>query len=101
MIKKSPSVSRIVISILLLTPRVYCAELSSIRELRLEPVDEQRERAVPIKVYHGQIDSPQPVILFSHGLGGSRENNKFLGHPWAAAGFVAVFIQHTGSDDEV
>jgi dienelactone hydrolase len=73
----------------------------SVRELRFEPVDKKRERVVPVKVYISDSDSPQPVILFSHGLGGSRENSAFLGRAWAAAGYVAVFMQHAGSDSEV
>lgn len=72
-----------------------------IRELRFEPLDKDRARKVPVKVYAGQSTSPQPVLLFSHGLGGSRENNGYLGRYWAAAGYVAVFMQHAGSDNEV
>ncbi|MDP2370946.1 alpha/beta hydrolase family protein [Rhodoferax sp.] len=45
--------------------------------------------------------SSAPVLLFSHGLGGSREGSGFLGVHWAARGYVAVFLQHQGSDDAV
>jgi predicted dienelactone hydrolase len=41
------------------------------------------------------------VVLFSHGLGGSRENNTYLGKHWAARGYVVVFLQHPGSDESV
>src|SRR5260221_1600868 len=44
---------------------------------------------------------PAPVVLFSHGLGGSRAGSTFLGKHWAARGYVAVFLQHPGSDDSV
>ena len=44
---------------------------------------------------------PEPVVLFSHGLGGSRAGSVFLGEHWAARGYVAVFLQHPGSDDSV
>jgi predicted dienelactone hydrolase len=44
---------------------------------------------------------PQPVILFSHGLGGSKENSAYLGNFWAAAGYIAVFMQHKGSDIDI
>jgi predicted dienelactone hydrolase len=40
-------------------------------------------------------------VLFSHGLGGSREGDAFLGEHWAARGYVAVFVQHPGSDRAV
>ncbi len=45
--------------------------------------------------------SPAPVVLFSHGLGGSNQGSAFLGKHWAARGYVAVFVQHPGSDDGV
>ena len=66
-----------------------------------EPVDASRDRPVPVKVYLSPSPAPQPVILFSHGLGGSRENSVYLGEYWAAKGYVAVFVQHAGSDEEV
>jgi predicted dienelactone hydrolase len=40
-------------------------------------------------------------VLFSHGLGGSRKGGGFLGNHWAARGYVAVFLQHPGSDESV
>jgi predicted dienelactone hydrolase len=40
-------------------------------------------------------------VLFSHGLGGSREGSRFLGEHWAGRGYVAVFVQHPGSDISV
>ncbi len=79
----------------------FAEESGTVRELRFEPVDGQRSRTVPVKVYLNEGRVPQPVILFSHGLGGSRENNAYLGTHWAAAGYVAVFMQHPGSDNEV
>ncbi len=41
------------------------------------------------------------MVLFSHGLGGSREGSAFLGKHWAARGYVCVFLQHPGSDTSV
>jgi predicted dienelactone hydrolase len=68
---------------------------------RFEPVDATRNRTVPVKVYLPASTSPQPVVIFSHGLGGSRENGVYLGEHWAGAGYVAVFVQHPGSDESV
>lgn len=68
---------------------------------RDEPVDTARGRSVPVKIYHKRSPSPQPVIVFSHGLGGSRENGTYLAEHWAAHGYVAVFVQHPGSDEAV
>jgi predicted dienelactone hydrolase len=63
--------------------------------------DEKRSREIPIRVYLPKEKSAAPVVLFSHGLGGSREGSAFLGNHWAARGYVAVFLQHPGSDDSV
>jgi predicted dienelactone hydrolase len=54
-----------------------------------------------VRVYLPANEKPEPVVLFSHGLGGSRAGSKFLGEHWAARGYVAVFVQHPGSDDAV
>ncbi len=63
--------------------------------------DASRNRQIPLRVYLPAIQTPAPVILFSHGLGGSRAGSAFLGEHWARRGYVAVFVQHPGSDDSV
>lgn len=65
--------------------------------------DANRDREIPIRIYaaddaHG---GSAPVVLFSHGLGGSRYGSSFLGRHWAARGYVAVFLQHPGSDEGI
>ena len=63
--------------------------------------DAARNRDIPVRVYCPPSGKPAPVVLFSHGLGGSREGSKFLGERWAARGYFAVFVQHPGSDELV
>ncbi len=63
--------------------------------------DAARNRDIPVRVYLSANTAPQPVVLFSHGLGGSRTGSVFLGEHWAARSYVAVFLQHPGSDDSV
>src|ERR1700682_6560759 len=63
--------------------------------------DTRRSRDIPIRVYLPKENKPAPVVLFSHGLGGSREGYAFLRNRWAARGYVAVFLQRPGSDDSV
>jgi dienelactone hydrolase len=68
--------------------------------------DAKRERDVPIRVYlpetaAGADEGPAPVVVFSHGLGGSRENSPYLGRHWAARGYAVVYLQHAGSDESV
>jgi predicted dienelactone hydrolase len=63
--------------------------------------DSGRNRNIPIRVYLPPGKSPSPVVLFSHGLGGSREGSAYLGKHWAGRGYAAVFLQHIGSDTSV
>ncbi len=63
--------------------------------------DAARERDLPVKVYLPAGSGAAPVVLFSHGLGGTREGSAFLGQHWAGRGYAAVFLQHPGSDDAV
>jgi predicted dienelactone hydrolase len=63
--------------------------------------DSLRQRELPVRVYLPASSSPAPVVIFSHGLGGSREGSAFLGRHWAGRGYVAIFMQHPGSDTSV
>jgi predicted dienelactone hydrolase len=67
----------------------------------LEAVDAARERTLPLRIYLPEGKEQAPVVLWSHGLGGSCDNSKYLGEHWAARGYVAVFLQHPGSDESV
>nr|WP_297526556.1 hypothetical protein [uncultured Roseateles sp.] len=64
-------------------------------------IDASRQRAVPVRVYWPQGQAPAggwPVVVFSHGMGGSRRGYSYLGSYWAAHGVVAMHVQHIGSD---
>src|ERR1051325_8832679 len=63
--------------------------------------DPARNRDIPLRVFLPQNEDPAPVVLFSHGLGGTRAGSRFLGEHWAARGYMAIFLQHSGSDDTV
>lgn len=74
--------------------------------LELVVHDADQNRDIPIRVYlpaaaNPEAISPAPVVLFSHGLGGMRTMCAYLGEHWAQRGYVAVFLQHPGSDDSV
>ena len=68
----------------------------TIVELTVDDAD--RNRSIPILAYIPDTEEPLPVILFSHGLGGSRYSSSFLGRQWASRNYVAIFLQHKGSD---
>lgn len=63
--------------------------------------DPIRSREIPVRLRWpdaGTYPGERPVVLFSHGLGGTREGGTVWGEAWAAAGFVVVHMQHQGSD---
>lgn len=63
--------------------------------------DAERGRDIPLRVYLPSSSGSAAVVLFSHGLGGSRETCRYLGRHWAARGYVTVMMQHRGSDETV
>ena len=65
--------------------------------------DSTRQRGLPVRVRWPSADlqapaGGRPLVLFSHGLGGTRVGGSVWGEAWAAAGFVVVHLQHPGSD---
>lgn len=74
---------------------------AKIEKVELVVKDAKRYRELPILVYLPSEKNPAAVVLFSHGLGGTRSGSAYLGEHWAKRGFVAVFLQHPGSDDSV
>jgi pimeloyl-ACP methyl ester carboxylesterase len=62
--------------------------------------DEARTRDVPARLYwpddrkRGTI----PLVVFSHGLGGSQLGYSYLGRHWASMGIASLHVRHAGSD---
>lgn len=96
-----PIPSLALLLLLTLHPLVRADSPAPLDVLRYEPVDSARSRTVPVKIYRVKSAEAKPVIVFSHGLGGSRENGVYLAEHWARNGYVAVFVQHPGSDESV
>lgn len=66
--------------------------------------DSARSRPVPARLYWPASAADRrrvPLIVFSHGLGGSRFGYSHLGRHWAAQGFASLHVQHQGSDRAV
>jgi len=61
--------------------------------------DAARQRDIPAKIYSPVAATNLPLILFSHGLGGTREGYAVWGEHWATNGYIVVHVQHAGSDD--
>jgi dienelactone hydrolase len=72
-----------------------------VRTRDLDWHDTARNRDVPARLYlpAGRCDEAAvPLVVFSHGLGGSREGYSYLGRYWAAHGYASLHVQHVGSD---
>lgn len=69
----------------------------------LEWADKQRGRRVPARLFwpaSGQ-QGKVPLVVFSHGIGSSRDGYTYLGQYWAAHGIASLHLQHVGSDRSV
>ena len=90
---------------------VNTASAETIRTLDFDWQDGSRQRAVPVRLYLPKavgetlddktVVKPVPLIVFSHGLGGSRNGYQYLGRFWAAHGYASLHVQHIGSDNQL
>jgi predicted dienelactone hydrolase len=63
--------------------------------------DTDRQRDIPWRLRlpeTGTGAASVPLILFSHGLGGSLDGGAEWSRAWAEAGFATLHLQHAGSD---
>lgn len=66
--------------------------------------DATRQRAVPWRLRlpaaagAAGMAASWPLVVYSHGLGGSREGGAFWGEAWAAAGVAVLHLEHEGSN---
>ncbi len=66
--------------------------------------DARRQRPIPWRL---RLPTPAvlapgawPLVIFSHGLGGSVDAGTVWGEAWAAAGLAVLHVQHPGSDTD-
>ncbi|MFY9315008.1 MAG: hypothetical protein WAO95_05545 [Burkholderiales bacterium] len=71
---------------------------SEARVIEGEWQDATRQRSVPWRAYLPPGGAQIPVVVYSHGLGGSRLAGEHWGRHWAANGIASVHVQHAGSD---
>lgn len=65
-------------------------------ELRLK--DAGRDRELPLRLLAPVGHPRPPVVVYSHGLGGSVVSGEDWGRHWASHGIAALHVQHPGSD---
>lgn len=67
--------------------------------------DTGRDRSVPAKLYLPAGPKlgagPVPLVVFSHGIGGSMDGYSYLGRYFAAHGYASLHVQHVGSDRQI
>ena len=66
--------------------------------------DNSRNRKVPAKLYWPKIANPSAktqLLVFSHGLGGSKDGYSYIGRYLAQNGVASLHLQHVGSDRSV
>jgi len=80
------------------------SEPSKVMIVRHQFADSSRDnRPVKIKVYNpaDRTDGPFPVIIWSHGLGGSVDGAAFLARFLCSHGYIIVNVQHHGTDSSL
>lgn len=75
--------------------------IQAVPPLRTEWRDAARGRTIPVLIRAPIHTDPAPLVLLSHGLGGSRDGLAYLGEALAASGYVAIHLQHHGSDTAI
>lgn len=66
--------------------------------------DAARSRNVPARLYlpAGPLKpGALPLVVFSHGIGGSKDGYSYLGSYFAANGYASLHVQHVGSDRQL
>lgn len=61
-------------------------------------LDKTRNRRIPIKIYLPDHDKDAPVVIFSHGIGGSSDSYQYIGEFLARHGIVSIHPTHIGID---
>ncbi len=69
--------------------------IETVAELILK--DTKRNKELPIKIYYPATGGNFPVLIFSHGGGGSKDNYQTLGRFWASHGYVVIHPTHEDS----
>ena len=63
--------------------------------------DPARSRNIPVRIRMPDGQERVPIILFSHGLGGSLESGTDWTAAWTQAGLATLTIDHVGSDRQL
>jgi predicted dienelactone hydrolase len=80
-------------------PRAWADEPAPYEVIEWDWADTRRQRPVPVRLYWPRVDAARvPLVVFSHGIGGSRRGYRYLGEHWSSHGVASLHLQHVGSD---
>jgi len=80
-------------------PEQIKVEQIKVRQTEVEQIEAEQTEVKQIEVEQIEVmRSPVPVVLLSHGLGGSRDGFGYLGQALSKSGYFVIVMQHTGSD---
>ncbi len=85
-------------------PEALAVDVSRFTANDFDWFDGQRQRRVPAKLYlpaAKAVMGSVPLVVFSHGVGGSRDGYSYLGRYLAANGYASMHVQHVGSDRQL
>ena len=84
---------------------VVAAASDAVEAIDMEWTDAARQRQIPARLYWPTSIKTEPakapLVVFSHGLGGSRLGYSYLGRYLAEQGYAVLHLQHAGSDRAV
>ncbi len=106
------------------TPRGSAQTLAAQNAVEWDWHDPARDRVVPVRLYMPEgkefaaaaefaqsaktaqtaqtaQPAPVPLVVFSHGIGGSRRGYSWLGRHFAQQGVASLHLQHVGSDRQL
>jgi alpha-beta hydrolase superfamily lysophospholipase len=81
--------------------RAWADEPAPYEVLEWDWADAKRQRPVPVRLYWPRVVAHAervPLVVFSHGIGGSRRGYRYLGEHWSSHGIASLHLQHVGSD---
>jgi predicted dienelactone hydrolase len=84
--------------------RAWAQEPSAYEAIEFDWADVKRQRPVPVRLYWPNTvpaSAQVPLVVFSHGIGGSRRGYSYLGQHWSSHGIASLHLQHVGSDRNV
>ncbi len=83
-------------------PLTQFYDIKILRGMLTDPA--RHDRPVAYKIYVPDTPDrtdPLPLVIWSHGLGGSRDGSGFISRHLAARGYICLHVQHLGTDSSL